>query len=431
MSLTVILAACACRLWQLAAGVEAGKQVDPHASHERLGAEMAGRPRIGWAAATVTLAAIGVAMAGNLLGPVKASADWEQYLAVAEVVKTDTAAVHDHETNDAALWHLQNALAAHPENERAHLRMATALLLRFEIAQQSPSGNSMPLYHIRDVVLASQFPTAEARDQWLTAAVGENLKLLQKALFHTYRALQLCPLQGEAYIYLAQLDFLRSAPAEQRLYVDQALRLRPRSGVVLMAAGMDAAQTDDMETAIGYWKTAFHQNPLLQSRLIELVAPHMPPSVFIAHFQPDRKGMERLFQYYRDVGDAVHAVEVGRQHVALLEQDAARETGQAAARLWLRAYEVHQRLGDQLEKLACIGRAVECSPRDFDIRRTLALELLVGERFDEAVEQLRWCLSRQPQDAAVKHALAKAARGRLERTSNVTSAAGDRQGPPR
>lgn len=439
MSLTVILAACACRLSQLAVGgeegevaegSESGAEIDPREAIPRPRAEMPVRSRLGWAAATVGLAATGVAMAGNLWAPVKGSAEWEQYLAVADSAKADAEAVQDHETNDAALWHLQNTLAADPNNERAHLRMATALLLRFEIAQQS-SINAMPLYHIRDVVLASDFPTAEARDQWLTAAVGENLKLLHKALFHTYRALQLCPLQGEAYIYLAELDFLRSARAERNLYVAQALRLRPNSGMVLMAAGVEAAQHDDMETATGYWKTAFHQNPLLQSRLIEVVAPHMPPSVFIPYFQPDGDALGRLFQYYRDAGDVEHAFEVGRQYVARLEQDAARETGQAAARLWYRAYEVHRQLGNEQEKLACIGRAVECSPRDFDMRRTLGLELLAAERFDEAVEQFRWCLSRRPQDAAVKYSLTKATRGRLERTSAMTSAAGAKQRPPK
>ncbi len=437
MSLTVILAACACRLSQLAARGEEGEvaegdaEVDAHETPQQFGAEMPGRSRVGWAAATVIIAAFSVAMAGQLVGPIKASADWEQYLAVADDVKADAAAVQDRETNDAALWHLQNALAADPNNERAHLRMATALLLRFEIAQQSSLTNSMPLYHIRNVVLASNFPTPQVRDQWLTAAVGENVKLLHEALFHTYRALQLCPLQGEAYIYLAELDFLRAAPTERNLYVAQALRLRPNSGMVLMAAGVEAAQNDDMETAIGYWKTAFHQNPLLQSRLIDVIAPHMPPSVFISYFQPDGTAMERLFQYYREAGDAEHAMEVGRQYVARLEQDAARETGGAAARLWFRAYEVHRRLGNEQEKLTCIGRAVECSPRNFDIRRTLGLELLAGERFDEAIEQFRWCLSRRPQDAAVKYSLAKATRDRLERTSAVTNAAGAEQQPPR
>ncbi len=90
-------------------------------------------------------------------------------------------------------------------------------------------------------------------------ALGIRRRWLDKALWHTREALTLCPLQGQGYLYLAELSFLddvnRRLPAA---LIDQALAVRPHDGGVLFKAGEEAALAGDAEAAIGYWKRAFH-----------------------------------------------------------------------------------------------------------------------------------------------------------------------------
>ena len=90
--------------------------------------------------------------------------------------------------------------------------LAAGYLRRFQ-RQQRGSQNPMDLSQIRDAAVASEFPSRAALDQWLARAVGPHRALLDKALYHTGRALQLCPLQGQGYLYLADLCFLQGSPA--------------------------------------------------------------------------------------------------------------------------------------------------------------------------------------------------------------------------
>ena len=66
----------------------------------------------------------------------------------------------------------------------------------------------MDIGQIRDAAIASQFPSREALSEWLGRAIGEHQKLLYRALWHARQAVMRCPLQGEAYLFLAELVFL-------------------------------------------------------------------------------------------------------------------------------------------------------------------------------------------------------------------------------
>ena len=60
---------------------------------------------------------------------------------------------------------------------------------------------------IREAAQLSEFPSLQQLRDWLQLAIGENSRLLYQAYFHARRAVQLCPLQGEAYLYLAEVCF--------------------------------------------------------------------------------------------------------------------------------------------------------------------------------------------------------------------------------
>jgi tetratricopeptide (TPR) repeat protein len=310
--------------------------------------------------------------------------------------------------------HLEQALRRDPDDARANLRMAAMQLRRFDLLQRS-AKNPMGLSQIRDAALASRFPSREAQDRWLAVAVGQHRKHLDLALFHARRALKLCPLQGEGYVYLAELAFLDGPAASAKAaYIDQALRVRPHSGEVLLAAGAEAALAGDTAKALDFWKRAFHQGPEYQLRLVELLAPQAPASFFLAGFHPDLGGMRLLFRHYQQMGRAEDLRTLGPPLAQMLERDARAETGQTAADLWAEAAWVRRGLGDSAGAIACAARVVQSAPRDYAAHRLLATWLSEDQQYADAAEQLHWCLHRKPNDEQLIAELATANRKRLE-----------------
>jgi tetratricopeptide (TPR) repeat protein len=288
------------------------------------------------------------------------------------------------------------------------------MYLRQFDAQQQTSENPMPLSQIRDAALASRFPTRQAQDGWLSAVLGDNRRLLDAALLHARRAVRLCPLQGEGYVYLAELAFLNSASAELKpALVDQALLVRPYSGVVLLAAGGEAALAGDNQRALNLWQQAFRLDPDQQTQIIELLAPNMPAETFLDSFHPDRAALGKLFYFYHSHALAEPARLVGLRYVEEVEREAQPADGSPAAALWDQAQEVHGLLGNTGRAVQCARNAVAHSPDDFAMHHRLATALLKNQEYAEAVSQLQWCLSRRPEEASLRAQLEQANRLRL------------------
>jgi O-antigen ligase/tetratricopeptide (TPR) repeat protein len=422
LSLTIVLAACACRMSQLTAGLPADRSApSPVAWHERLrqhirgGGETAG-PRIAWIAASAGLAGLASVLILARLPSALAAPHWEAYFELARAARhaaPDEDPAQAAVRLDAMATHLAETLRRDPHHPRANVRMAAIYLRQFDARQRS-SENPMPLNQIRDAALASQFPSREAQDQWLTIVMGENRGLLDRALLHARRALQLCPLQGEGYVYLAELAFLNSAAPQLKLaLVDQALRVRPYSGVVLLAAGGEAALVNDNERALLLWKQAFHADPEQQTQIIEMLGLTMPADAFLAYFRPDRAGMERLYQFYRAHGLVEPAKFVGSRCVEELERDASEAPSLKAAAFWDQAGGIHAYLGDAAKAAHCARQAVFQTPDSFVRRRRLAEALLTNQEYGEAISQLQWCLGRRPDDPGLQRQLEQANRLRL------------------
>jgi tetratricopeptide (TPR) repeat protein len=283
----------------------------------------------------------------------------------------------------------------------------------------------MPLAQIRDAALASQFASKQAQDDWLRRVSGENVQLLERALQHSRRALCLGPLQGEGYIFLAELAFLDgNNPRLKRDYVDQALRVRPHSGVVLMAAGSEAAIAGDVPQALDYWRQAFHQDREQQQQLIETLAPQLPAQDFLEHFQPDLVALGALHESYRRLALPDEAQAVAARYAPALAAEAAGQSGSAAAAAWTRAAVVYHQFGDLEKAIDCARGAAEYGPNDFDAHRLLARLLVLNQNFDEALEHLQWCLSRKPDDSRLRADVEAAARSRLIQQS-ATARLGD------
>jgi len=420
LSLTIVLAACACRLFQLTAGREARRGTATFPGWDWLRSLISGGEvavgRTAWIVAACGLGGLAVAITAGRVPAALAAPHWEAHFKLVRAARHTDWLEDPSESRarlDAMAAHLKEALGRDPYHARANLQIAGVYLRQFDIQQQT-MPNPMPLNQIRDAALDSRFPSRAAQDQWLSVVTGENRRLLDLALLHVRRALRLCPLMGEGYAHLAELAFLdSSSPQLKRELVDQALRVRPYSGIVLVAAGGEAALMQDNERALGLWKQAFHLDPDQQMRIIELLALHARADEFVEVFQPDRVALGKLYCFYRDHAVVESAKFVGVRYLAELEGEAADKAGPQAAQFWDQASGVYAYLGHARKAAECARHAVFHAPDDFARHQRLAAALSNNHEYDEAVSELQWCLSRQPEDARLRQQLEQANRQRL------------------
>jgi O-antigen ligase len=203
------------------------------------------KPLLGWAwaGACCVLLMAGTSAAMGRWGAVRAEPHGDEYRIAGRGVNDPRAQA------DRMLKHF-SAMAAHdPDDARSQLALAEACLRQFDLAQRA-SENPMSLTAIRDAALAGGFADRAQLAGWLDRALGQRRTWLDKALWHTRRSLELCPLQGQGYLYLAELAFLEQTDRDRpRALIAQALAVRPHDGSVLFKAGEEAALAGDIDGA--------------------------------------------------------------------------------------------------------------------------------------------------------------------------------------
>ncbi|MBN1851606.1 MAG: O-antigen ligase family protein [Pirellulales bacterium] len=439
MSTTAILAACACRLSQLACAPTALRSHPIVAPNRSIASQ--GTKRYAWfgsqrdyrmpAALAWCLLAITVAfslwMVNNRIGPALGSPAWDQYLLTSvDMRKTnypvisnlkqsgqEEAWIEERATQtDAMITFLKEVLRHDPQNARAHLRLAGQCLVRFEIALDD-APNRMPLSQIRDAAIASQFPNREALDEWLSRAIGPSRQYLDLALRHARRGTALCPFAGDGYLYLSDLCFLEGRGSLAGVYLDQARRVRPHDGDVLLRIGTEAWLCHDVEKAVQYWHQAYHTGKPYQMKLIQILGGNVPVEFFLQVFGPDLDTMQRMEVFYLK-RNLARDLAVLRQALASRTETAAKNaSGLQSAQLWYQAYRLYVHLESTDDAIRCGRQAVQADEYSLDIRKSFGRYLLTHKHYAEAEHHLKWCAQRNPLDATLSRDLNIAMRGRL------------------
>jgi len=416
MSMAVIAAACAVRIWMLA---------------RPQGDRAVAVSRMAWGAATVAVVLGGGALIAFQWHPAHASAAWDAYVrndvALQQMLKTQAewkpdelaASVSQHRAS--MLRHLQTVVARDPDDGRAHLRLAGACLLRFDECQQQ-SANAMKLGQICDAAMASQFASRQQLDAWLARALGENAQYLHAALWHTRRGLSLVPLQGEGYIFLAQLCFLEGGDTQTRSgLLARALRLRPRSESVLVAAAEEAWLRGDQQAMLEYGQRAFHLGGRYRPVLIQTWAGRFPVAMLLSQLEPDLDDWRELLFAYRRLADPNELRVLCQYYSHLAAQRPADFQGFSAALMWTDIGSIHLSLKETATAAECARRALHCDDDHQKIRLSCAMLLCAAEQWEEAEPHLRWCLQRMPNHAGLKKLAQQAAEARLSGSPRIAT----------
>ncbi|HUT91370.1 MAG TPA: O-antigen ligase family protein [Thermoguttaceae bacterium] len=416
MVITAVLAACACRLGQMATKKPAGK------------ARRFALPRPLGLVLVAGLAGAGAWMLGNRVGPVPAESHWDRFLLLNRdsedplafgINQLDSPASEEEYRSSLAakkkeVAELEEVVRWAPEHARAHLRLAEAYVRLFH-QKQERSPNVMAVSQIRDAVLSSRsesvpperrLDSREKLEQWLSAAIGDHYRDLDLALMHTRRALSQCPLLGEGYLLLGELCFLDGGrELAKSACVDQALRVRPFDGTVLLHAGSEAILSGDLDRGLAYWRDSFRRGTVYQEQIIDWLVGRVHPwdfqqeiGFFLETFQPDLEGLRLLERRYRQIAGPEQMVALRRAYVEAVEVKGGSCDGPEGADLWLEAMLLYQRLDDPARRLQCGRNALECDPNAFQAHQSLADCLADLDQFAEAKEHLEWCLRRDPAD---------------------------------
>ncbi|HIQ21256.1 MAG TPA: tetratricopeptide repeat protein [Planctomycetes bacterium] len=400
MVAVVILAACASRLWQWTR--EGPGARDPCRSLSRST----------WLVVIGSLLLAAGLMIPNRLAACLAEPHWHRYLKLSKAL-----AGAEPEDRYQLLAEMAETLAqvvkSQPGHGRAHARLASVHIQLFDCPR---SGEIQPfdVEQVRQTVEASHFRSAAELNDWLRRAFGHRRKHLYAAWYHARHALRLCPLQGEVYLYVGQLSFLRGPGAiSSEALLQQALAVRPSNGWVLLAAGKDAILRGDFDRAVSFWKQALRASEDTAQEVLSLLAGKVPIQFLLDTFSLGEADLLRLLAMMERQQDEQGVAAVRKRLAGLWEQKAQQSPAHEAAGLWLQAAEMYRRLEQREERLRCLRQALDADPAGYDVRMALGRCLYETGSYAEAEQHLRWCLRLRPDDASLRRLVETAADRRL------------------
>ncbi|MFY9255132.1 MAG: O-antigen ligase family protein [Fuerstiella sp.] len=295
------------------------------------------------------------------------------------------------------IGHLAASLRACPDQHRVQLALAEQLLKLFDVLQLR-GDNRMPLSMIRDAALASGFSTAEELHAWSSRAFGKRIQLVLLADKLARQSLAACPVQGYAYLTLAETNFLLDpADSMHQALVDQAMLVRGHDPQVRFIAGREASVNGDEAAALELWGSVFHSNQLFRMNVVELLARRVPVEFFLKHFQPNAIELRDVLAVYealdrrRDI-----AVTLNELCIAIPRDLGLLDDEDEKLKYMMLAYTSARRLENLDLAVSLLTKAVEDFPFVFAPRYQLGITLVELERPTEALECLEWCYEQDP-----------------------------------
>jgi tetratricopeptide (TPR) repeat protein/O-antigen ligase len=422
MSIAIVLVACVFRLSQLT--------LDSCAAPA-----LCVLPRARWIELTLATALLGSWTVVVFLGPAVASIYWDRYLHASvsnselkdqrwselATIAGDSSSHQRRSLNKFMIEQLSLVTHWDPCFGRAHLRLAAKYITEFELRQLN-SPNRMTFPQIRDAAISSSFRSPAELESWLRNAFGSDIDLLYRAQHEAHCAVSLCPLQGEGYLYLADLGFLDCHGREVlNAYVEQGVRVRPHDASVLFEVGKHELAAGKLPEALEHWTRCFKASGPQQMKIVYLLAGRVPASVFLSAFRPDWRTLGQIWIRYRET-NMPQDIEAILTYSNQVTKRVAQQKLAILPGVLLRLSNMYADIGRRAEALACLERAYAANPQDYEVRHALADAMSRAGRISEAETHYRWCLSRRPADHSLSEALMTLSKLRF--ATNDSSAGG-------
>ncbi|MEO2047147.1 MAG: O-antigen ligase family protein [Pirellulales bacterium] len=417
LSMTLLLVACAVNLSKL----KLEPQKDRRTLHNASTQGQVWASKQWWLTAGVATLLAGVWMSTVMVGPAIASLSWDRYLraSIANAKLTqfrnlqeedsETAASHEMYINEM-MAELQEHVRWYPQSARAHLRLANRHIQQFE-QEQHHNNNAMEISQIRDAAMASDFTSSQELRQWLTRAFGGNSQHLYQAYGHAWQAIRLNPLQGQAYLYLANLCFLAGHQVNAiDAYLDQSLRVRPQDSDILFEVGKQHLLLGRVEQTVDYWTRAFDNDSSHQRQIVQYMAGQVAAATFVEYFHPDWRTLAMIWQRYREVGQPEDLLFLLHYSASLAEADSQNQKLATQRHIWLALAMMQSHVDQADAALISLQKAYQVAPSNYYTRHALGFALLKAQQYQFAEPHLRWCLARKPRDKQLQDALIRVAK---------------------
>lgn len=294
------------------------------------------------------------------------------------------------------------AMKAQPESSTLQAIAAYQYLKMFDL-KQSRSDLPMSLLQLRDTVQVSEFASVEEARAWLDNACGKNSRLLDAAWNAARKAVQESPLEGAAYLTLAELSFRYDTTGELReKLIQQALHVRPYHAEIRYTAGEEALLAGDEARAIELWRDVFAIGGSYPLRIGRVLAAVKPAEFFLTEFQPDYAACQQIYEVYQESGQTTEAAAM-LQAVAVAAIAQARQSeDDVAARAWIAAADAYTKLGRPDAALQTLLAGADQLPHHWRLREALGKELYHQGQFVAAAEHLRWVSRHRPDDVGLR-----------------------------
>ena len=296
---------------------------------------------------------------------------------------------------------LLKSLQAFPDQPRVQLALATISLQLFDSLQKD-SDNPLGLSQIRDTVRSSEFESKAAMHEWLNRAFGKTIRLPVLADKMARQSLGLCPIQGRAYLVLAETSFLQDpANSSSESIMNQALLVRAYDPRVRFAAGQELLLPGKQSEAIEQWSAVFHTNSMYREAITSVFSRMVPPTFVIEQFSPTASEMTDVLAVYRKNNRPQDLKPIFTTLRTQFEQPIEDLTEEAQVNLLMDAFDSARQFGMHEECEAFLTRAIEIDEHAYRPHRALGLLYFEQERYTEAAQILLWCYEQQPGDAAL------------------------------
>jgi hypothetical protein len=363
----------------------------------------------------------------------KSSLAWDRYALACQAA--DLAATKKLQVNDqlrdqleemeqiniaSKFAYLSAVVRDYPNSATAQIQLASALLNQFE-RQSAENGNAMSISQIREAAQSSQFASAQELRNWLNIAFGDNAVLLYRAHFHARRGLELCPLQAEAYMSLAELCFLEGkGMGTYNAYVRQGLKVNPTNPAHLFGAGKNFYIAGDRQQALRLWQSAFATPSRHQRHIIEILVHEFSARQFIETFSPNWSSLETLWQAFASQGSVADLQAILHHATQVTVSQTPEMRSGLAAKAWVALARMQIQLSEPHTALNSLRQAYKCCPDSFPVRHELGICLLNLQQYEMAETHLRWCASQVPDNQTLQAELLQASRGKVIKLAQAT-----------